>query len=66
MKYRRKPIVIDAYQYTGTGPPFVIHTLEGDMRVDTGDWVITGIKGEKYPCKPDIFAELYEPVEDSE
>lgn len=39
-----------------------IPTLEGDMRCDIGDWIIRGVKGELYPCKPDIFAETYEPV----
>lgn len=38
-----------------------IHTLEGDHIVRDGDWVITGVKGEKYPCKPDIFEATYEP-----
>ena len=37
-----------------------IKTLEGDMRCDPGDWLIRGIKGELYPCKPDIFAATYE------
>ncbi len=37
-------------------------TLEGEMRVSPGDWIITGVKGEHYPCKPDIFAATYEPV----
>lgn len=37
-------------------------TLEGWHEVSDGDWVITGVKGEKYPCKPDIFAATYEPV----
>ena len=41
----------------------VVRTLEGDMRVSPGDWIITGVKGELYPCKPDIFAATYEPVE---
>lgn len=41
----------------------VVRTLEGTMRMEAGDWLITGIKGEKYPCKPDIFAATYEPVE---
>lgn len=41
----------------------LIETLEGRMTVDDGDWVITGVKGEKYPCKPDIFAETYEAAE---
>lgn len=40
-----------------------IQTLEGVMRVTPGDWIITGIKGEHYPCKPDIFAATYEAVE---
>lgn len=39
-----------------------IHTLEGPMRVNPGDWVITGVKGEKYACKPDIFEMTYEPA----
>jgi hypothetical protein len=41
----------------------VIPTLEGDMYAQPGDWIIKGIKGEFYPCKPDIFAATYEPVE---
>ena len=40
----------------------VIHTLEGDMRADIGDWIIRGVAGEFYPCKPDIFAATYEAV----
>jgi len=39
-----------------------IATLEGEMRADPGDWIIKGVKGEFYPCKPDIFAKTYEPV----
>ncbi len=39
-----------------------IHTLEGRMSVSDGDWIITGVKGEKYPCKPDIFKTTYDPV----
>lgn len=42
-----------------------IPTLEGDMRLSPGDWIIKGIKGEFYPCKPDIFEATYESVEDS-
>jgi hypothetical protein len=42
----------------------VIHTLEGDMKASVGDWIIKGVKGEFYPCKPDIFAATYEAVED--
>lgn len=41
-----------------------IHTLEGTMRADVGDWIIRGLKGEFYPCKPDIFEESYEKVEE--
>lgn len=40
-----------------------INTLEGAMRGDPGDWIIKGVKGEFYPCKPDIFEATYEPVE---
>ena len=39
-----------------------IRTLEGTMRADEGDWIIKGVQGEFYPCKPDIFAATYEPV----
>lgn len=45
---------------TPLGDMPVIHTLEGDMIVSDGDFVITGIKGERYPCKPDIFEMTYE------
>lgn len=40
-----------------------IETLEGSMRADVGDWIIRGVKGELYPCKPDIFAATYELVQ---
>lgn len=40
-----------------------IPTLEGDMRANAGDWIIRGIKGELYPCKADVFADTYEPVD---
>lgn len=39
-----------------------IHTLEGEMRADKGDWIIRGVKGEVYPCKPDIFVATYDPL----
>lgn len=42
----------------------IIKTLEGDHRGDIGDYIIKGIKGELYPCKPDIFAQTYDPVPD--
>lgn len=84
MKYRKKPVVIEAVQFDGKNcfeilkfmdrasniwdgdllpcdiP--VIHTLEGDLTASVGDWIIKGIKGEFYPCKPDIFEATYEPA----
>ena len=39
-----------------------VYTLEGTMRANPGDWIIKGVKGEYYPCKPDIFKETYEEV----
>lgn len=57
MKYRKKPIVIEAYQ---TQVSLEIETLEGIMQANVGDWIITGVNGEKYPCKPDIFEKTYE------
>lgn len=44
------------------GAYLLIQTLEGDMRADNMDWIIKGVKGEFYPCKPDIFAATYDPV----
>jgi hypothetical protein len=41
----------------------MINTLEGEMRANEGDWIIQGVEGEIYPCKPSIFAATYEPVE---
>ena len=81
MKFRKKPVVIEAVQFRlnniddverfvggdlgkdAEGNP-VIATLEGALRVSLNDWIIKGVKGEFYPCKPDIFAATYEPVED--
>ena len=96
MKYRKKPIVVEAVQYTGDNLEEVkafaldkiysfvyyetkfdadgcgaksvpmeiwaIHTLEGDMAVCVGDYIIKGVNGEYYPCKPDIFEKTYEKV----
>ncbi len=45
-----------------TGDALIIPTLEGDHRADVGDWIIRGVKGEHYPCKPDIFTATYDPV----
>ena len=60
MKFRKKPIVIEAEQ---TLVEVYIATLEGTMRAEPGDWIITGVKGERYPCKPDIFEATYEAAE---
>lgn len=85
MKFRKKPVVIDAFQHkfddTSTVPvpkwvfdasadgTFVwrdgelhIKTLEGLMHVSEDDWIIRGVKGELYPCKPDIFETTYDPA----
>ena len=58
-KYRKKPIIVEAYVATKEED---IKTLEGTMKADKGDYVITGIRGERYPCKPDIFKQTYEEV----
>lgn len=53
-------------QYNGEQTTYFdafVNTLEGVHGVTPGDWIITGVKGEKYPCKPDIFAMTYDPVE---
>lgn len=77
-RWRKKPINIVAMQVTpdnrqevadwcgGTlfyDNKLTISTLEGDMRADDGDFVICGVKGEFYPCKPDIFEASYERVD---
>lgn len=83
MKFRKKPVVIEAVLWTGKNVTeisdfikdpkdftledfdrvVVIHTLEGKMTAQPGDWIIKGVKGEFYPCKPDIFDATYEPAE---
>ena len=78
MKFRKKPVVIDAVQFNRPGDHpavvetsdsptgFGIHTLEHTAikhEVTPGDWIITGVKGEVYACKPDIFEQTYEPAE---
>jgi hypothetical protein len=74
MKFRKKPVVIEATQWFKMGDhPAVregritkrplLDTLEGEMYVDPGDWIITGVKGEHYACKPDIFELTYEVAE---
>ena len=87
MKYRKKPVVIEAEQFFEDRKPWPdgvkimefgglvddvgvtykspgVETLEGRMRADDGDWIITGVKGEKYPCKPDIFELSYDKVDE--
>lgn len=80
-KYRNKPVVIEAMQFTNTnlsdiakwlcdcdrsfqsnGETITLSTLEGVMMASLNDWIIKGVKGEFYPCKPDIFEMTYEPV----
>lgn len=82
MKYRKKPVVIEAVQFDGTDEScdwllpqlrdgsisrsfnkLHIKTLEGTMTADVGDWIIKGVNGEFYPCKPDIFDKTYEAAE---
>jgi hypothetical protein len=77
MKYRKKPMVIEAVKYTGENGKEIISfcgscykgvgglyikTLEGVMKAAPGDFVIKGVNGEFYPCKPDIFMKTYEEV----
>ena len=98
MKFRKKPIEVDAMQLFKTDFEFAmlekqkednhivsfchqfmgasvwlskskdakvrarIKTLEGNMEISDGDWLIKGVNGEYYPCKPDIFEKIYEPI----
>ena len=62
-KFRKKPIIVEATRITR---PIKIETLEGDMVGRVGDWLITGTQGEQYPCKDDIFREIYEEVEEAQ
>lgn len=79
MKYRKKPIVVEAFEWTVDEIPdwwrsrsdinievdtctALIPTLEGVMRATPGDFIVRGVKGEIYPCKPDIFKLTYEKV----
>ena len=87
MKYRKKPVVIEAIQFLDNperleelsyfidnqylrvsykdekNPKLILHTLEGEMEASVGDYIIKGVQGEFYPCKPDIFEMTYEVVE---
>ena len=62
-KYRKRPVVVEAYR---TDKEVVIHTLEGDLTAQPGDYIITGIAGEQYPCRADIFEETYEEVKEDD
>lgn len=89
MKFRKKPVVIEAVQWKNTkiicppgplwfveaeekgkiilcGDELKIKTLEGEMTAIPGDWIIQGVNGEIYPCKPDIFEKTYEKVEETQ
>ena len=57
LKYQKKPVIVEAYQ---TDKEMDIQTLEGTMHASVGDYIITGVNGEQYPCKPDIFAKTYD------
>ena len=59
--FRKKPVIIEAYQ---PSKELIIETLEGDMIASKGDWIVTGVDGEQYPVKPDIFKKTYELVKD--
>lgn len=89
MKYKKKPVEIEAFQYDGDflnregnfyiptwgikayregilffdGPTLKVKTLEGDMVASVNDFIIQGVNGEIYPCKPDIFEKTYELAE---
>lgn len=78
-KYRKKPVTIEAVQFFRIGDHpaveadprsptgFAIRTLENTevkYEVTPGDWIITGVKGEHYACKPDIFEATYEPADE--
>ena len=80
-KFRKKPVMIEAIQWTGNNleeikdfmgyyeyakKNLIIHTLEGKMIAQVNDWIIRGVQGEYYPCKPDIFEKTYESVVDEE
>lgn len=54
----------DGYDPDDTGPSWIIRTLEGEMKAMPGDYIIKGVQGEFYPCKPDIFEQTYEEVVD--
>ena len=76
--YRKRPVIVEVVQFTGDNKDeierfladtphswdrgLVILTLEGDLHVSVGDYIIRGVAGEAYPCKPAIFEATYEPI----
>jgi len=68
VRYFRRPDIPGETPCSECGVRFHDHgwidTLEDGHRVCPGDWIITGVRGERYPCKPDIFAATYDPIED--
>ena len=82
MKFRKKPVVIEAIRFNGrnsadihefcgeyvrepVGEDYLeIITLEGIVKAQPGDYIIKGVNGEFYPCKPDIFEQTYEPIKE--
>lgn len=64
MKYRKKPVIIEAEQMKEDG--FIRDNLHAMTAIpyNAGDWIITGIKGEQYPCKDEVFKATYEKVEE--
>lgn len=79
MKFRKKPVIIEAIQFNNnqreieeftlgesfytTGGDLMIKTLEGVLKASELDWIIKGVSGEFYPCKPDIFEKTYDAME---
>lgn len=59
-KFIKRPVIISAFQ---TQKEMEIETLEGTMKAEKGDWIVTGINGEKYPVKPDIFEKTYKAID---
>ena len=83
MRYRKKPVVIEAVKWNGDkvsevvdrvrealedntlfrmGCDVIVDTLEGKMKASPGDYIIKGVQGELYPCKPDIFEKTYDKI----
>lgn len=84
MKFRKKPVVVEAIRWTGKNQTeidkfcgmkvvwskskntFLVLTREGTMLATMGDYIIKGVNGEFYPCKPDVFAKTYERMEEND